>query len=159
MHITTSILILSSLGLFGCTATHINQPSSPVDYHTHADLHADIDIGEKIEGKATAHQILWFINWGANKFADGVSFDADSNGGLKNTFNSSYFDSFAFVKSAAAYAAVSDVGADVIVAPRYEIEILDYFVYKTTTAKVTGYRGTIKKFSNTQVFDFSNIIR
>jgi len=159
MRKATSILIITTAALLGCSATHINQPSTPVRYDAHADLHADIEMGEKIEGKATAHQILWFINWGANKFADGVNFDADSNKGLNNTFNSTYFDSFYFVKSAAAYDAVSGSNADVIVAPRYEIELLDYFVYKKTTAKVTGYKGTIKKLSNTQVFDLSNIIR
>ena len=34
-------------------------------------------------------------------------------------------------------------GADLIVAPRYEVNVEDYFVYKTVNVKVTGKKGTV----------------
>ncbi|MBJ7548876.1 hypothetical protein JHC42_18745, partial [Pseudomonas sp. OA3] len=46
-------------------------------------------------------------------------------------------------KSAAAYKAVKASGADVIVAPRYEVNVQDYFVYKTVSVNVTGNKGTV----------------
>jgi hypothetical protein len=59
----------------------------------------------------------------------------------------SLFDAFAWVKAAAAYDATTKAKADVIVAPRYTIETSDYLVFKTTTAKVDGYKGTLNSVS------------
>jgi hypothetical protein len=49
----------------------------------------------------------------------------------------------ASAKSAAAYKAVTTSGADLIVAPRYDVHVEDYFVYKTVNVKVTGKKGTV----------------
>lgn len=142
------ILTSLSIILLGCSSTHMNQPSAPINYTANAHLNADLDIGGKIEGSAKATQILWFINIGPNKFADGVSYTVDGNDQIYNNLHSSLFDHFSYIKSAAAYNAVSGANADVIIGPRYSIEVNDYFIFKVTKASVSGYKGIIKSFSN-----------
>jgi len=39
---------------------------------------------------------------------------------------------------------VTSSNADVILMPSYVVEVNDYLVFSTITAKVTGYKGTIK---------------
>jgi hypothetical protein len=47
-------------------------------------------------------------------------------------------------KAAAAYKAVKSSGADLLVAPRYEVTVNDYFIFKQVNVKVTGNKGSIK---------------
>ncbi|EGH17386.1 putative lipoprotein, partial [Pseudomonas savastanoi pv. glycinea str. race 4] len=46
-------------------------------------------------------------------------------------------------KTTAAFKAVKSSGADLIVAPRYEVSIKDYFIFKKVDVKVTGSKGNI----------------
>ena len=128
---------VSSLALFGCATKNISQPSSPIFSRVEAPLKANIKVGQKITGEAKATQIFGIFNFGPSKFADGV--DYGTGGQL------SLFDSFSPVKAAAAYEATTNSSSDVIVAPRYTIETKNYFIFKTTTATVNGYKGTINK--------------
>jgi hypothetical protein len=130
------ISAISSLTLFGCATTNISEPSSPLHSSVEAPLKANIKVGQKISGEAKATQIFGLINLGPTKFADGVDY---GTGGVFHLF-----DTFTPVKAAAAYEATINSNADIIVAPRYVIETKDYFVIKTTTATVTGYKGTIE---------------
>lgn len=50
----------------------------------------------------------------------------------------------ASTKAAAAYKAVKSSGSDLIVAPRYEVNVEDYFIYKKVDVTVTGNKGSIK---------------
>ncbi len=137
-----SVIVLTAIAtltLSGCSPTHISQPSSPLHSKVEAPLKADLSVGNKISGSAKSTQILGFINLGPSKFADGVNYGAGSEVSL--------FDAFAGVKAAAAYDATTKAKADVIVAPRYTIETSDYLVFKTTTAKVDGYKGTLNSVS------------
>jgi hypothetical protein len=52
-------------------------------------------------------------------------------------------DPISTTKAAAAYKAVKSSGADLIVAPRYEVTVEDYFIFKTVGVKVTGNKGSI----------------
>ena len=128
---------VSSAALFGCATTNISQPSSPITSIVQAPLKADIKVGQKITGEAKATQIFGIFNFGPSKFADGV--DYGTGGQL------SLFDSFSPVKAAAAYEATTNSSSDVIVAPRYTIETKNYFIFKTTTATVNGFKGTLSK--------------
>lgn len=128
---------VSSAALFGCATTNISQPSSPITSIVQAPLKADIKVGQKITGEAKSTQIFGIFNIGPSKFADGV--DYGTGGQL------SLFDSFAPVKAAAAYEATTNSSSDVIVAPRYTIETKNYFIFKTTTATVNGFKGTLSK--------------
>lgn len=157
MNTILKVIILSII-LSACSTTHMNQPSAPINYTANAHLNADLDVGGKVEGSASATQILWFINLGPDKFADGVSYTVDGKDEIHNIINHSIFDQFSYIKSAAAYNAVSDGKADVIVAPRYTIEVKDYFIFKITKATVSGYKGTVKSFSNGFKFN-QNIFR
>ena len=47
-------------------------------------------------------------------------------------------------KAAAAFKAVKNSNADLIVAPRYEVSVNDYFLFKKVDVKVTGSKGTIR---------------
>ncbi|OAI25056.1 MULTISPECIES: hypothetical protein [Methylomonas] len=153
VHALHTLLVLT---LIGCSSTHTLQPSAPIDYHADASVTANLDVGSKIQGEAHSTQILWFITLGPNKFADGVNFTANGTDPISQVFR---FDPFFAVKSAAAYDAVSQANADVIVGPRYIIEIDDYFIFSKTKATVNGYKGTIKKFNNSFHFDPSKLVR
>ena len=74
---------------------------------------------------------------GDSKFADGVTYGGGEGGFALG------LDPVSSAKAAAAYKAVKASGADVIVAPRYEVDVQDYLVYKAVNVKVTGQKGTI----------------
>ena len=134
---------VSSLALVGCASQNVSQPSSPIVSKVEAPLKADVSVGEKITGTAKSTEIMGFIKLGPNKFADGVAYN---EGGAGGNFLS-MLSSSEGVKAAAAYDATSKSAADVIVAPRYTVETQDYFIFKTTTATVNGYKGTINGIS------------
>ncbi|MFZ6049225.1 hypothetical protein ACFW0H_24280 [Pseudomonas sp. CR3202] len=126
--------------LTGCTSYNVSQPTSPLNGKVRTDLKADVAVGESISGQSEVNILFGFLRFGGDsQFADGVAYGADSGGVLP--FGP---DPLAAVKSAAAYKAVKSSGADLIVAPRYELSVQDYFVFKKVTAKVTGNKGTIK---------------
>lgn len=74
---------------------------------------------------------------GDTQFADGVTYGGGEGGFALG------LDPVASAKSAAAYKAVKASGADVIVAPRYEVNVQDYFVFKTVNVSVTGKKGSV----------------
>lgn len=76
---------------------------------------------------------------GDTQFADGVSYGGASAGGL-----SGMLDPVSAVKSAAAYKAVKSSGADLIIAPRYEVTEQDYFIFKKVDVTVKGNKGNIR---------------
>ncbi|MDH4566201.1 hypothetical protein E8E95_05870 [Pseudomonas sp. BN414] len=126
--------------LTGCTSYNVSQPTSPLNGSVNTDLKADIKVGEQITGQSEVNILFSFLQFGGDsEFADGVAYGGDGSGGLP--FGP---DPISSVKSAAAYKAVKESGADLIVAPRYELSVQDYFVFKKVTAKVTGNKGTIQ---------------
>ena len=99
-------------------------------------------------------QVLPFF-FGDTKYADDIIYDARTGEiDLANTnfatvligwFPLPAFNKHALkdrAKNAAAYKAVKASGADIIIAPKYEIEYTDYAVYATAVVTVTGYKGT-----------------
>ncbi|MGO1298845.1 MAG: hypothetical protein ACTMIA_16340 [Vibrio sp.] len=124
--------------LAGCSSYNASQPSTALQANVESSVKADIQVGQKISGEATVNVLMGVIKWGAgDHFVDGVSYGA-GGGAL------SFADPTAPAKSAAAYNAVKASGADLIVAPRYEINTQDYFIFKKVHVKVMGYKGTIK---------------
>lgn len=114
----------------GCTSYNVNQPSAPMDGVVSTDLKADVRVGEPITGQSSVNILFGFLKFGGdNQFADGGSLLS--------------FDPVSSVKSAAAFKAVKSSGADLIVAPRYEVSVQDYFVFKKVDVKVTGNKGNI----------------
>ncbi|MFP1729229.1 hypothetical protein ACLECX_01125 [Lonsdalea quercina] len=122
--------------LAGCSSYNTSQPTAGLEARVESSVKADITVGEKINGEASANVLFGVIKWGeGDKYIDGVSYG--TGGAL------SFIDVSASVKSAAAYNAVKASGADLIVAPRYEVTTKDYGVFKQLHVVVTGYKGTI----------------
>ncbi|NQD95183.1 hypothetical protein HP532_21250 [Pseudomonas sp. CrR25] len=124
--------------LTGCASQNVSQPTAPLNGTVATDLKADVKVGESISGQSSV-SILFnvFKLGGDSQFADGVTYGGSEGGFALG------LDPVASAKSAAAYKAVTSSGADLIVAPRYEVNVEDYFVYKTVSVKVTGKKGTV----------------
>lgn len=134
-NILVCVVVLAFLS--GCASLNMSQPSGSVDAVVKTDLKADISVGEKISGESKSNIIMGLFSFGGDsKFADGVNY----NGGSSLSMGLNPVDA---VKSAAAYNAVTKSGADIIVAPKYIIEVNSYVVFKTIKVTVTGYKGTI----------------
>jgi len=110
------ILLVSAIGLSGCSAVRSSTYSSPVSSTVEADLKANVEIGSKVSGQASSTTLFWLFTFGPNKFVDGVDY------GIEKGSNFLSRDQFGTVKSAAAYNAVSQSGADLLIAPKYNIE-------------------------------------
>lgn len=122
----------------GCTSYNVNQPSAPMEGVVSTDLKADVRVGEPITGQSSVNILFGFLKLGGdNQFADGVAYGGTDGGSLLS------FDPVSSAKSAAAFKAVKSSGADLIVAPRYEVSVQDYFVFKKVDVKVTGNKGNI----------------
>ena len=131
---------LSSIALLtGCASQNYSQPSAPLNGSVKTNLKADVAVGEAINGESSVNILFGVFKLGGDtQFADGVTYGGGDGGFALG------LDPVAAAKSAAAYKAVKSSGADLIVAPRYEVSVQDYMLYKTVNVKVTGNKGTIK---------------
>ena len=85
-----------------------------------------------------------FISLGSdNTYADGVNYTGSG------ALNLNLLDSTSKVKSAAAYKAISNAKADVLVAPIYFTKENNYILWKDIKATVRGYPANIKGIRNT----------
>lgn len=134
-----TIATLSALALLtGCASQNVSQPTAPLNGEVTTNLKADVKVGETITGQSTVNILFNVFKLGGDsQFADGVTYGGGEGGFALG------LDPVASAKSAAAYKAVTTSGADLIVAPRYEVNVEDYFVYKTVNVKVTGKKGTV----------------
>ncbi|MDA7088689.1 hypothetical protein PH586_20110 [Pseudomonas sp. SA3-5] len=134
-----TIATLSALALLtGCASQNVSQPTAPLNGEVTTNLKADVKVGETITGQSSVNILFNVIKLGGDtQFADGVTYGGGEGGFALG------IDPVASAKSAAAYKAVMSSGADLIVAPRYEVSVEDYLVYKTVNVKVTGKKGTV----------------
>ncbi|WNW12510.1 hypothetical protein RRX38_15635 [Pseudomonas sp. DTU_2021_1001937_2_SI_NGA_ILE_001] len=124
----------------GCVSYNVSQPSAPLSGNVQADLKADVSVGGPISGESSTNVLFNFLTLGAdNQYADGVAYGGSAAGGLALGLP----DPVSTTKAAAAYKAVKASGADLIVAPRYEVKVQDYFIFKKVDVKVMGNKGTI----------------
>lgn len=132
------------LSLSACASTHQGVSSASLQTKLKSIQMANIKPGEKVTAESNAKVILGFITLSDdNKYADGVNYAGES--GIPGM---SLFDSTSKVKSAAAYKAVKQSNADVLLAPVYETEVNDYFFWKDVKATVKAYSGKIVGFKN-----------
>ena len=134
-----TIATISAFALLtGCASQNVSQPAVPLNGTVETNLKADVKVGETISGESSVNILFNVFKLGGDtQFADGVTYGGSEGGFALG------LDPVASAKSAAAYKAVMASGADVIVAPRYEVKVQDYFVYKTVNVKVTGNKGTV----------------
>ncbi|KPW42531.1 hypothetical protein ALO95_04236 [Pseudomonas syringae pv. antirrhini] len=125
----------------GCVSYNVSQPSAPLEGTVKTDLKADVKVGGTITGESSTNVLFNFLSFGGdNHFADGVTYGGASGGG---GLGLALPDPVSTAKAAAAYKAVNSSGADLIVAPRYEVSVQDYFIFKKVNVKVTGSKGSI----------------
>lgn len=134
-----SIAAISTLALLtGCASQNVSQPTAPLNGEVTTDLKADVKVGETITGQSSVNILFGMFKLGGDtQFADGVTYGGGEGGFALG------LDPVATAKSAAAFKAVKSSGADLIVAPRYEVSVQDYLVYKAVNVKVTGNKGTV----------------
>lgn len=134
-----SIAAISTLALLtGCASQNVSQPTAPLNGEVTTDLKADVKVGETITGQSSVNILFGVLKLGGDsQFADGVTYGGGEGGFALG------LDPVATAKSAAAFKAVKSSGADLIVAPRYEVSVQDYLVYKAVNVKVTGNKGTV----------------
>ncbi|MNJ52736.1 hypothetical protein D3C77_480870 [compost metagenome] len=136
----TWIIGFSAIALLtGCASQNYSQPSAPLRGEVETNLKADVAVGGPISGESSVNILMgMFTLGGDSQYADGVTYGG-GNGGFALGL-----DPVSSAKSAAAFKAVKESGADLIVAPRYEVSVQDYVMFKTVKVKVTGNKGTIK---------------
>jgi hypothetical protein len=123
----------------GCVSYNASQPAAPISGSVTADLKANVQVGEQISGESSTNILFgWLKIGGDTQFADGVTYGGDGGGSPL-----AMLDPVSSVKAAAAYKAVKSSGSDLIVAPRYEVTVEDYFLFKKVNVKVTGNKGSI----------------
>ena len=143
----TSAIVVAA----GCHSLNTNKPSAPLQPRIVTnELRADIKVGEKINGESELNILFGWLSFGGDSnFADGVTYDGITTGGL---LSGNPFDKVPQVQSAAAYKALAPVNGDVIVSPRYEVNVDDYFIFKKIHVKVTGYKGTVNSINSTNKY-------
>ncbi|MBX8488865.1 hypothetical protein [Pseudomonas lijiangensis] len=125
----------------GCVSYNVSQPTAPLEGVVKTDLKADVKVGDAISGESSTNILFNFLSFGGdNHYADGVVYGGASGGG---GLSLPLPDPVSTTKAAAAYKAVKSSGADLIVAPRYEVNVQDYFIFKKVNVKVTGNKGSI----------------
>ncbi|MBX8483264.1 hypothetical protein [Pseudomonas cichorii] len=125
----------------GCVSYNVSQPTAPLEGVVKTDLKADVKVGGAISGESSTNILFNVLSFGGdNRYADGVVYGGASGGGALGL---PLPDPVATTKAAAAYKAVKSSGADLIVAPRYEVNVQDYFIFKKVNVKVTGNKGSI----------------
>jgi hypothetical protein len=144
------LVLMMALALFatvGCVSTNEGFTSAGVPVTVEPVwLTADIELGEDVTGTSETMIILKLIKLGDSQFADNVSYGAAASTGGKGGLLGTGIDlgpsDVDTTKAAAAYKAIKGKG-DVIVHPRYEVVVTDFFVFGTVKATVWGKAGKI----------------
>ncbi len=137
----------------GCSSLHKKWGSNCFTPEIDSKLIAEVQTTGEIRGSASQAVLFWFITLGGEtEYADGVSFSASSQSGggqmlqqITSALNV-LGKSISACKSAAAYKALENSGADYILNPRYTLKIKDYMIYKEVSATVEGEGCVVKGY-------------
>lgn len=147
-------ILLSFLGILflaSCSSTKMNSLSTP-SYAPQAEINpiranVQVDMTKKLSGESSSSYFLFFRTSGDNKFAEGMTYSGEN--AVKGMFKARENKT----KSSAAYNALENSGADIIVHPNYVIDVKNYLFFKKITVKVTGYAGYFTKFYQKEYCD------
>jgi len=135
--ISTGFIVL---GLVGCSSIVSTNESAKVPLPTisSSESLANYEIKELVRGQACVTQTLGLLNSGDKSFVD-------ANGKTK-------FSTIERAKSAASYNALSKDGltTDILINPVWEIHQNSSFFVEDICARVVGYRGVIKGFTQVE---------
>lgn len=137
------MMIITVVGLAivsaGCTSFETNRVGEQVKVKMEVQVEPEIEAGNQmVEGNATVSCLFGLFTWGVGSQALGVNY---TNNGVSGGLFTSPAD---IAKNGAAYNACADAKADLLLAPRYNLTVMDYFVFKTIKCEVKGYPGVLK---------------
>jgi len=144
-HISLTLIILLGL-LSACSTINKSHKNSGIGISISAPMRAkvDVDLTTKLTGYAYGGYLFNLLKVsGDGKFADGISYNGSQPG---------FFDALSKVeevKSAAAYNAIRQSKADVLINPQYVVEESHWNPFwKTIKVKVTGWPGKVVSIKN-----------
>ncbi|TNE97431.1 MAG: hypothetical protein EP326_11455 [Deltaproteobacteria bacterium] len=135
-----------ALVIAGCSTINKSHKNSGIGISITAPMRAkvDVDLTTKLTGYAYGGYLFNLLKVsGDGKFADGISYNGSEPG---------FFDALSKVeevKSAAAYNAIRQSKADVLINPQYVVEESHWNPFwKTIKVKVTGWPGKVVSIKN-----------
>ena len=134
------IVTLFALFLTSCSSNMMTGNRADLNVKATSALEADIKVENKIQGEATT---MYLFNFIPLKFRTHAT-----EGIISPSYFELLFGSYNTTKHEAAYNAVKENDADVIVDPRYEIEYQNFILWGVENCVVNGYKGTITGFEN-----------
>ncbi|MCO4794580.1 MAG: hypothetical protein KC493_12750 [Bacteriovoracaceae bacterium] len=139
-------LLATLLGLFSCSSINKSHKNTGIGISISAPMRAkvDVDLTTKLTGYAYGGYLFNVLKVsGDSKFADGISYNGSETG---------FFDALSKVeeiKSAAAYNAIRQSKADVLINAQYVVEESHWNPFwKTIKVKVTGWPGKVVSIKN-----------
>jgi hypothetical protein len=137
------IMMIMIVGLViagsGCTSFETNRVGEQIKVDMAVKVEPEIEAGKQmVEGNATINCLFGLFTWGVDNQALGVNY---TNNGISGGLFTSPAD---IAKNGAAYNACTEAKADLLLAPRYNLTIEDYFVFKTIKCQVKGYPGVLR---------------
>ena len=151
--IIKAIICVVLIFLYSCSSVNTSSLGSNIDLNTKAYMDANIVVKERISGTASRTYFLGFIPLTVGKTYS-IS-NVWPNWEPKTIFEA--FSGIDPIVSEATYYAVKNSGADIIVEPRYEIEVKNHILFKEKTCTVSGFKGMISDFKNIPTTENSKI--
>ena len=138
------------LFLTSCSSTMLYDNGAQLNVEAKSSLEAQIEVAEKISGKGSTMYLFNLLplrlqSHGTEGLLLPSWFEL-----LWGTYNPS--------KHEAAYNAVKNSNADVLVDPSYEMTYTNFILFGHETAVVNGYKGTVTGYKNVDSKNVMNII-
>ena len=142
------ILFLSLFVVFlsSCSTIYKSHKNTGIDIQVESKMDAqiDVDLSTKLVGYAYGGYLFNLLKvTGDSRYVDGIEYNNEEAGML------SFLSRVESVKSAAAYNAIRQSKADVLISPQYVVEESHWNPFwKSIKVKVTGYAGKVVSIKN-----------
>ena len=115
-----------------------------IDIGSAMDAQIDVDMSTKLVGYAYGGYLFNLVKvTGDNRYADGIRYNGRDGGFF------GFISKVQSVKAAAAYNAIRQSKADVLISPQYVVEESHFNPFwKSIKVKVTGYAGKVVSIKN-----------